>query len=296
MILVVAPALVAVLVALLGAAPRRWAPPQLAARALSIVTACAAAAVGAALSLLAFVSLSGVGAVDDGIWGWCGTLAHHHRTIAPWVGAAATALLAAMAWRAVRALIRSRPLRAEVPDGSGIAILPTETPAAFATSGRAGQVVVSAGMLQALTQDEQAALIAHERSHVTNRHDRYVRLTEVAAAAIPLLGPLCTEMRNATERWADEDAAAVVGDRRTVARAVARAALAATAAPATALAIGDTNVRHRVDALLHGTKRRSLSLPASGAALVAVTLVAAATGLQLHHLAEVAEHACRASA
>ena len=52
---------------------------------------------------------------------------------------------------------------------------------------------------------------------------------DLAAAINPTLRPTARALRHTVERWADEDAADAVADRRTVARALARAALAAHA-------------------------------------------------------------------
>ena len=75
-------------------------------------------------------------------------------------------------------------------------------------------------MLRALDSRERRVLIAHERSHLRRGHHRYIRLTELAVAAVPVLAPLKARVRFAVERWADEDAAVEVGDRRSVARAI----------------------------------------------------------------------------
>jgi hypothetical protein len=53
----------------------------------------------------------------------------------------------------------------------------------------------------------------------------------LAAAANPLLRPVAAAVGYTMERWADERAAAVAGDRELAARTIARAALATTAAP-----------------------------------------------------------------
>jgi len=45
-------------------------------------------------------------------------------------------------------------------------------------------------MLRTLSADERRALLAHEAAHLTYRHHVYTQLTDVAAAANPLLRPL----------------------------------------------------------------------------------------------------------
>ena len=85
------------------------------------------------------------------------------------------------------------------------------TPTAFVLPGRPGRIVVSAGMLRALDVEERRVLLAHERSHLDRHHHRFIRLTDLAASALPLLRPVQRHVRFTVERWADEDAAAAVG-------------------------------------------------------------------------------------
>ncbi|MBE1610051.1 hypothetical protein [Actinopolymorpha pittospori] len=93
---------------------------------------------------------------------------------------------------------------------------------------------------------------------------------DATAAANPLLATTARVVRLTTERWADEDAAAELGDRPLVARALARAALARSSykahaeAGTTAATGGD--VPSRVQSLLHPPvfhMRRGLAVLAS---------------------------------
>lgn len=93
-------------------------------------------------------------------------------------------------------------------------------------------MVVSTGMLEGLAEDERAALLAHERAHLTHRHHRHLLATQLAGCVNPFLRPLQRAVAYSAERWADEESAQAVGDRRITARAVARAALASRTAPA----------------------------------------------------------------
>ena len=163
-------------------------------------------------------------------------------TAGPWqpsipalgLGAAAAAAVTWLLAAALRTLARSgRNLysawidtRAMNPHGERVVIVDDALPTAFAVTGYPGQVVVTTGMLGALEPDEQAALLAHEDAHLRHNHQLYIQLAQLAAAANPLLRPLTGVIQTATERWADEEAAAAVGDRQLVARAMARAALA----------------------------------------------------------------------
>lgn len=110
----------------------------------------------------------------------------------------------------------------------GIEVLKDDRPDAYVVGGPRARIVVTSGMLGLLEPAEREVLVAHERSHLRHRHDRYTTLALVAAAAVPPLGFVTSRLRLALERWADEDAAAEVGDRLLVARAIIRASLAVT--------------------------------------------------------------------
>ncbi|MEU8778094.1 M56 family metallopeptidase [Streptomyces sp. NPDC048606] len=155
--------------------------------------------------------------------------------------AAIPALLAALAgcasitWRHFRVRRGAVRALAGLPRRS-VTVLPDDAGYAYAVPGRRGRIVVSTGMLAALDGRERRALFAHERAHLAARHHRFLLVVRLAARANPFLRPLCTSVAYTTERWADEDAAAVTGSRRGVARAVAKAALVRGSAPAGAFA------------------------------------------------------------
>ncbi len=92
-------------------------------------------------------------------------------------------------------------------------------------------MVITQGMVDALDGAERQVLLAHEHAHASGAHYLFTAAARLAAAANPLLRPVAAAVGYAVERWADERAAAQVGDRVLTARAIARAALATTAAP-----------------------------------------------------------------
>jgi Zn-dependent protease with chaperone function len=173
------------------------------------------------------------------------------------VAIASGALLAAVALEVVRAAIRYRrwyqrvhaELDGQTLDG-GVVVLPGTEPIAFAIAGRGGRIALSSGMLAVLGPDERVALLAHERAHLRLRHPVYAAAATLASALNPFVRPLGTAARFAMERWADEAAASRVGDRRLVATAVAKAALAGRNEAAYALAATSGPVPQRVHALL----------------------------------------------
>ena len=109
---------------------------------------------------------------------------------------------------------------------AGLVLLEDDAPDAFAVPGPRGRIVITTGMLKALTPRERRALLAHERAHLAHHHQLYIQAADLAAAANPFLRPTARQVRRLVERWADEQAARAVGDRRLAARALARAALA----------------------------------------------------------------------
>ncbi|MFJ7421045.1 M56 family metallopeptidase [Streptomyces uncialis] len=151
--------------------------------------------------------------------------------------------------------VRRRAGRALAGITSRVAVLPDQAPYAYALparGSRAGRVVVSTGMLSCLEGVERRALFAHERAHLTARHHRFLLTVQLAARANPFLRPLRTAVVYTVERWADEEAADVVGSRRITARAIGKAALVSRGAPAGTFAhfAVTSQVPRRVAALL----------------------------------------------
>jgi Zn-dependent protease with chaperone function len=119
----------------------------------------------------------------------------------------------------------------------------------------------SAGLLRMLDPAERRVLLAHETAHLAHRHHRHRVLAGLIATVNPLLVTLSGAVHHLTERWADEEAAAVA-DRDVAARALARTALAAGTAsrpapPADAVQCFHRHgVPDRVRALLDGAPPR----------------------------------------
>lgn len=127
---------------------------------------------------------------------------------------------------------RARAHRALVGlPGGDLAVLPDDVPYAYALPGSPGRVMVSTALLASLEPAEHRALFAHERAHLAGRHHRLLLATRLAGCVNPLLWPLLGALVYSTERWADEEAARVTGDRRLTARAVGKAALVSRPVP-----------------------------------------------------------------
>ncbi|MET9022778.1 M56 family metallopeptidase [Actinopolymorpha sp. NPDC004070] len=222
--------------------------------------------------------------------------------IAPGIAEIALGILAVVCVRTVlrlvartRALLRIHRLCGGLGRPGAVVVVDSDVPDAFTTPEATGRIIVTSGMLATLTDDERAALVAHERSHLRHRHSWWILAAEVAAAANPFLSRTSQAVRHAVERWADEDAAVDVADRRLVARALARAALTrqahtrALSAPsdsaATAAVGGD--VPTRVQALMDPpTRHVRAGVAALVALLVVVTTAGAVVERQGEHLFE----------
>ena len=197
------------------------------------------------------------------------------------VALAAALLLAWAGYRLVRDIhLRTgthRRLRAAGAPRDGLVVADWSAPLAVAVPGRPGHLLVTSGILRLLDAGERQVLFAHERAHLNRRHHRLVTLTGAAAAVNPLLIPVRSAVAYLVERWADEDAAAVVGDRGLTAQAVARAALA-TAGPKASLGMHGGTVVDRVQALIAPSptpqRRRLLGPLLLAASCLAATAVA----------------------
>lgn len=170
---------------------------------------------------------------------------------------------------------------------------------------RRPRVIVSAGALAALDDDELAAAIAHERAHIRRGHRFVAAFTELCGAvARPLPGTqtIVAEVHRQVERDADASAVNQRHDRAALASAICKSALSHAATPALALLTG-SGASDRVEELLRGplpTGRPSDHILRTAALAGAVLLVAltiawasltVSSGLS-HSAANIARHVC----
>ena len=148
-----------------------------------------------------------------------------------------------------RALAESYRRAARMAPGGRVVVVPGHAIEAYALPGSPGRIVVSGRLLDALDDRGRAALLAHEHAHLDGQHHLFTTVAHLAAAANPLLLPVARAVDYTVERWADERAAAITGDRRLVASTIGQVALLATARPsrlrAAALGITGTLAHHR---------------------------------------------------
>jgi Zn-dependent protease with chaperone function len=312
-VMVFLPLIVPVLAAV-GARPlAERLPPRTATWLLTLSSFVLAAASGAVLALLALA-----GAMCLPVFASLAKLSARAMSrvdAAPLLlGVIAAALLAAAAmsvlraaWLRTSALVSAhRDARSLSGDGRLLVIVNDDRADAYAVPGRPARIVVTSGMLDSLTEAESEVLLAHERAHTAARHYLFIAVARLSAAANPLLRPLAAAVSYSVERWADEQAVRVTGNRPLAARAIAKAALASAAAhtgsrsaPHVLGAAGEWTgikrsgaVPRRVNALLGPPPRRGLVLLALAIALVAVSGLATvhAAG-DLHAMIEFAQAA-----
>jgi Zn-dependent protease with chaperone function len=145
--------------------------------------------------------------------------------------ALAVAAIAAMRtlWRRGRAITVAHRHARALPGTGRVVVSESNALDAYTLPGVPCRVVVTTGMLHALSPAQRRVLLAHERAHATWHHYLFTTATRLAATVNPLLRPVAAEVGYTVERWADERAAALTGDRKVAAGAVARAALATSA-------------------------------------------------------------------
>jgi hypothetical protein len=293
-------------------------PPRTATWLLTVSAVVLAGTSCAALGLLAMAAAMRLPVVDS-MGGMSLRAVIHLDPASLPVGVIAAALFGGAALAAVRAAwLRTAALvgarreagrlagDGELAGGEQVLTIADDSVDAYAVPGRPGRIVITSGMIDALTESEREVLLAHERAHVSACHYVFTALVRLSAAANPLLRPLAAAVNYSVERWADERAASVTGSRPLVAHTVAKAALAAAAAPARragpavvlARLTGPSqlgrrgSVPRRVDALLGPPPRRSIVLLALAIVVLTICGLAAidAAG-DLHGMVELAQAA-----
>jgi Zn-dependent protease with chaperone function len=175
---------------------------------------------------------------------------------------------------------------------AGLVVLADDEPFAYAVPGWPGRIVVSRGLLVRLDAEGRRAVLAHEQTHVGERHDLHHLAVTVAAAINPLLLRAPAALHLACERRADEVAARTVGHRGTVARAITTAV--GPHIQTLAWAASGVDVPVRVAALLSPPRDNLLVSSALLIATLGAVAVSAASvfwlGHDLRNLVIVARH------
>ncbi len=197
--------------------------------------------------------------------------------------AAGLVLLALLCWvlvavsvAAVQARRRQRALLTLLAHGDpkvpGALVVDYPSAAAYCLPGLRSKIVVSAGTLELLGRGELAAVLAHERAHLRERHDLVLLPFTALRRAFPR-SATCTDAHRAVallvEMLADDRALRVRPTRELVSALVRFGTAGACPAPAGALAAGEGEVAARVTRLLQPVR------PLPTAVILAICLASA---------------------
>jgi hypothetical protein len=199
-----------------------------------------------------------------------------------------------LSWVAARSSLHTRRkrhrLRAALAVGTqtdpvlGAVLAESDEAAAFCLPGRRPTIVVTTAALEALSADELAGVLAHERAHLRGRHHLAAGAARILDRAFPGVPLFCrgrAEIERLIELLAD-DAAARRVDRVEVASALVT--LAGMRAPAAALPAAQGAAAARVTRLLRPADPVG-PLSRLAAAAAAVTVVAGPVALAAWPLA-----------
>jgi Zn-dependent protease with chaperone function len=197
--------------------------------------------------------------------------------------AAGLALLASLCWVLIAASVavlqarrRQRALLTLLAHGDpkvpGALVVDYPSAAAYCLPGLRSQIVVSVGTLRLLGNGELAAVLAHERAHLRERHDLVLLPFTALRRAFPR-SATCTGAHRAVallvEMLADDHALRARPARELVSALVRFGTADTCPAPPGALAVGEGEVAARVARLLQPVR------PLPTAAVLAVRLAAA---------------------
>jgi Zn-dependent protease with chaperone function len=196
---------------------------------------------------------------------------------------AGLALLASLCWvlvaasaAALQARRRQRALLTLLAHGDpkvpGALVVDYPSAAAYCLPGLRSQIVVSVGTLELLGRGELAAVLAHERAHLRERHD-LVLLPFIALLRAFPKSTTCTDAHRAValliEMLADDHALRARPGRELVSALVRFGTAGTCPAPAGTLAAGEGEVAARVTRLMLPVR------PLPTAAVLAICLAAA---------------------
>ena len=158
------------------------------------------------------------------------------------------------------------------PKVPGALVVDYPSAAAYCLPGLRSQIVVSVGTLELLGRAELAAVLAHERAHLRERHDLVLLPFTALRRAFPR-SATCTDAHRSVallvEMLADDRALRGRPARELVSALVRFGTAGACPAPAGALAVGEGEVAARVSRLLQPVR------PLPTAAVLAICLGAA---------------------
>jgi Zn-dependent protease with chaperone function len=159
--------------------------------------------------------------------------------------------------QALRARRRHRMLLALIahddPDMPGVRVLDHPGAAAYCVPGLRSQVVVSEGARKLLSQDELAAVLAHEAAHVRERHDLVLLPFAALRRALPwskVVADAQAQVELLVEMAADDRARRYCSPRRLATALLRFGTAGAMPTPHGMLGVHANNVMARVDRLI----------------------------------------------
>lgn len=257
MVRVIAIALLGVALVLAGPVPRLMAGHQVLRRSprAALVTWQAVSLAGILAALAAAPAAIPMVLEDD--------RAQQHVGLLSIVGAASGLILARLLVEGHRIGVRIRAARSRHRDlvdiiaerpNERLRVLALDALTAYCLPGRRSRVVLSAGTVRALPQEQLDAVLAHERAHLRGRHDLLLEYFTVLHYAVP--APLrceaaLREVQFLVEVLADRAAVRRVGE---VSTARALVALAEARVPEAAMGVGAMNssAAERIQLLVAG--------------------------------------------
>lgn len=159
---------------------------------------------------------------------------------------------------------------------TGIVVLDAAEAAVYCLPGRRQRTVVTTGALQALGEDQLDAVLAHEHTHLAERHDLILGMAGAMAAAFPAVAAFrsaAAETARLIELRAD-DAAAERAGRLTLASALLAVASGrhGHAVPSAALAAGGSGAGARIRRLIPPRSPLGRARTAAGSMSLALLL------------------------
>ena len=132
------------------------------------------------------------------------------------------------------ALLVGRAITSPIGRAARAVVLDDPRPAAYCVAGRPAAIVLTSGALAVLDQPQLAAVLSHERAHLTARHHALLLLTRGLTAAfpgVPLFTRGAVEIARLAEMAADDAAARANGRQTVIAALLALATVPATSGP-----------------------------------------------------------------
>ncbi len=228
---------------------------------------------------------------------WCSMMEHAHVETGTVTGTLSTIVVLFGTFRAVqffRSVHRARLVTQELRSltSNPILVEPDDAMYAYSVPGSVPLTILSSGLVQQLNDFDRGVVLAHEAAHHKYRHGRFLFVGRLATALFAPTWFLTRGLEHALERWADDYAATVVGDRKSVALVVARVSLGSLdhRVPLGVLAFGAAgpfSTTQRVRSLLRPPQTIPVWVPLLAVAIVAGLLT------QLYHFEGMLSSLCQ---